>query len=181
MQILNGDGVPDIQCALGISQLEKIDEGLKRRNQIANKYKEAFKGLIKHQTLPSKSYNAHHLFVIEVENRKGLYDFLREQNIFAQIHYIPIHTLPYYKKIGYEDANLVNSENYYSKAISLPMYPTLSNEEQDFVIKKVQQFIFKNFTNIICMFVLIFKFFIRRKTTHKNEKKREKRFCTFRA
>jgi|TARA_B100001540_G_scaffold266124_1_gene247024 UDP-4-amino-4,6-dideoxy-N-acetyl-beta-L-altrosamine transaminase len=134
----------DIQCALGISQLEKIDEGLKRRNQIANKYKEAFKGLIKHQTLPSKSYNAHHLFVIEVENRKGLYDFLREQNIFAQIHYIPIHTLPYYKKIGYEDANLVNSENYYSKAISLPMYPTLSNEEQDFVIKKVQQFIFKN-------------------------------------
>ncbi len=134
----------DIQCALGISQLEKIDEGLKRRNQIANKYKEAFKGLIKYQTLPSKSFNAHHLFVIEVENRKGLYDFLREQNIFAQIHYIPIHTLPYYKKIGYEDANLVNSENYYSKAISLPMYPTLSNEEQDFVIKKVQQFIFKN-------------------------------------
>ena len=71
------------------------------------------------------------MFVLEVENRKGLYDFLREQNIFAQIHYIPIHTLPYYKKIGYEDANLVNSENYYSKAISLPMYPTLSNEEQD--------------------------------------------------
>ena len=134
----------DIQCSLGISQLEKIDEGLKRRNQIADKYKEAFKGLIKHQTLPPKSYNAHHLFVIEVENRKGLYDYLREQNIFAQIHYIPIHTLPYYKKIGYEDANLVSSENYYSKAISLPMYSTLSNEEQDFVIKKVKQFIFKN-------------------------------------
>ena len=85
--------------------------------------------------------NAHHLFVIEVDDRKGLYDFLRTQNIFAQIHYIPVHTLPYYKEIGYRNANLSNSENYYSKCISLPMYPSLTNDEQVFVIEKVLNYI----------------------------------------
>jgi dTDP-4-amino-4,6-dideoxygalactose transaminase len=87
--------------------------------------------------LPDASYNAHHLFVIEVEDRKGLYDYLRENNIFAQIHYIPVHTLPYYKNIGYEDANLINAENYYSKCISLPMYPTLSIKELEYTISNV--------------------------------------------
>ena len=131
----------DIQSALGITQLAKNEQGVKRRNEIADKYKKAFKGRIKYQSLPIKSYNAHHLFIIEVENRKGLYDFLKEQNIFAQIHYIPVHTLPYYIKIGYKDANLINSENYYSKCISLPMYPTLSNSELDYVIKSVIEFV----------------------------------------
>ena len=131
----------DIQSALGITQLAKNEQGVKRRNEIADKYKKAFEGRIKYQSLPTKSYNAHHLFIIEVENRKGLYDFLKEQNIFAQIHYIPVHTLPYYVKIGYQDANLINSENYYSKCISLPMYPTLSNSELDYVIKSVIEFV----------------------------------------
>jgi len=131
----------DIQSAMGITQLKKNDEGVKKRNEIARKYKKAFEGTIKYQSLPLKSYNAHHLFIIEVENRKGLYDFLREKNIFAQIHYIPVHTLPYYTKIGYKDANLENAENYYSKCISLPMYPTLSNLELDFVIKSVIEFV----------------------------------------
>ena len=127
----------DIQCALGITQLAKNDEGVKRRNEIADKYKEAFKGKIKYQSLPNKSYNAHHLFIVEVEKRKELYDFLIERNIFAQIHYIPVHTLPYYKRIGYHDANLLNSENYYSKCISLPMYPTLTDSEINLVINLI--------------------------------------------
>ena len=131
----------DIQSALGITQLVKNKKGVVRRNEIANKYKQAFNGKIKFQNLPEGAYNAHHLFVIEVEDRKGLYDFLRTQNIFAQIHYIPVHMLPYYKKIGYGSADLSNSENYYSKCISLPMYPSLTNEEQAFVIEKVLSFI----------------------------------------
>lgn len=130
----------DIQSALGITQLEKNDVGVVRRNEIAENYKEAFNGKIKFQSLPKGVYNAHHLFVIEVENRKALYDYLREEGIFAQIHYIPVHTLPYYKSIGYKEANLSNSENYYSKCISLPMYPTLSDEEQTYVIEKVLGF-----------------------------------------
>ena len=130
----------DFQAALGITQLAKNKKGVDRRNEIAAKYKKAFKGKIEYQNLPQGSYNAHHLFAIEVDDRKGLYDYLREQNIFAQIHYIPVHTLPYYKKIGYSEANLINAENYYNRCISLPMYPTLSNDEQSFVINKVLEF-----------------------------------------
>ena len=131
----------DIQSALGITQLAKNKIGVARRNAIANKYKEAFTGKIKFQSLPEGNLNAHHLFVIEVEDRKGLYDFLRTQNIFAQIHYIPVHTMPYYKEIGYNDIDLTCAENYYSKCISLPMYPSLTDEEQDFVIEKVLSYI----------------------------------------
>ncbi|MGB0871401.1 MAG: UDP-4-amino-4,6-dideoxy-N-acetyl-beta-L-altrosamine transaminase [Flavobacteriales bacterium] len=130
----------DIQSALGITQLAKNRKGVERRNQIAEKYKKAFDGKIKFQSLPNGAYNAHHLFVIEVEDRKGLYDFLRTQNIFAQIHYIPVHRLPYYKEIGYKGAKLDNAEHYYSKCISLPMYPTLSEGEQKFVIENILNF-----------------------------------------
>jgi dTDP-4-amino-4,6-dideoxygalactose transaminase len=66
---------------------------------------------------------------------------LHENGILAQIHYVPVHTLPYYKKIGYTEADLSNAENYYSKCISLPMFPTLTNEEQSFVIDNVLKFI----------------------------------------
>lgn len=131
----------DIQSALGITQLAKNEVGVFRRNKIANKYKEAFKNRIKYQNIPNGTLNAHHLFVIEINDRKGLYDFLKTQNIFAQIHYIPVHTLPYYKKIGCGNVNLSNAENYYSKCISLPMYPSLTDEEQDFVIDKVLSYI----------------------------------------
>jgi UDP-4-amino-4,6-dideoxy-N-acetyl-beta-L-altrosamine transaminase len=131
----------DFQSSLGITQLSKNNKGVKRRNEIALVYKNAFEGLIKFQSLPLNTYNAHHLFVIEVENRKGLYDYLKSNNIFSQIHYIPLHLLPYYKKIGYEDANLIHSENYYANCLSLPMYPTLTQEEQNFVISKVLNFI----------------------------------------
>lgn len=131
----------DIQSALGISQLGKNDKGVVRRNEIATRYKEAFEDKIKFQALPKGMYNAHHLFIVEVDDRKGLYDFLILHNIYAQIHYIPVHTLPYYKKIGYSDANLKQSEDYYSVCISLPMYPSLTHEEQEFVIEKVLIFI----------------------------------------
>lgn len=130
----------DIQSALGITQLEKNVVGVDTRNKIAKKYKEAFNNKIKYQYLPKNSYNAHHLFVIEVEDRQGLYNHLRKEKIFAQIHYIPVHTLPYYKNIGYDDSNLINAENYYRKCISLPMYPTLKEEEQNYVINKVLEY-----------------------------------------
>lgn len=127
----------DIQSALGITQLAKNDKGVVSRNQIAQRYKDAFYGKIKFQSLPENTLNAHHLFVIEVEDRKGLYDNLREKMIYAQVHYIPVHTLPYYKKIGYKDASLTHAENYYARCLSLPMYPTLTIQEQNYVIDSV--------------------------------------------
>mgnify|MGYP001155607493 CR=1 FL=1 len=132
----------DFQSALGITQLAKNKKGVERRNEISLAYKKVFEGKIKFQELPEGTYNAHHLFIIEVENRKELYDFLQSKGILAQIHYVPVHTLPYYKKIGYEEADLSYAEKYYSNCISLPMYPTLSKKEQCFVIEQVL-----NFTN----------------------------------
>ncbi len=131
----------DIQSALGITQLAKNGRGVLRRNEIASRYKNAFKGIVKYQDLPNLAFNAHHLFIVEVADRKGLYDFLRENCIYAQIHYIPIHTLPYYREIGYGNADLSNAESYYDRCISLPMYPTLTNEEQDYVIEKIKFFL----------------------------------------
>ena len=131
----------DIQSALGITQLAKNENGVRRRNEIASNYKKAFSGKLKFQNLPENLYNAHHLFVVEVQNRKALYEYLKEENIYAQIHYIPVHTLPYYKQIGYKGANLQNAEDYYSKCISLPMYPSLTNDEQIYVIEKVLNFL----------------------------------------
>jgi len=131
----------DIQSALGITQLAKNTTGVEQRNSIADTYKKAFKDKIKFQSLQEGTYNAHHLFVIEVDDRKGLYDYLRRHQIFSQIHYIPIHILPYYREIGYGDATLTNAEAYYSKCISLPMYPNLTEKEQDFVIERILEFV----------------------------------------
>ncbi len=130
----------DFQSALGITQLVKNKKGVERRNEISSAYKKAFEGKIKFQALPTGSYNAHHLFIIEVDKRKELYDFLHSQGVLVQIHYIPVHTFPYYKNIGYSGADLSNAEKYYSKCISLPIYPTLSNEEQNFIIEQVYRF-----------------------------------------
>lgn len=133
--------ITDFQAALGISQLARNEKGVAKRNEIAQKYKDAFKDKLKFQSLPDSNLNAHHLFVIEVEDRKGLYDYLHVNKIYAQIHYIPVHQLPYYKNIGYNEVDLANSEDYYSKCISLPMYPTLTEQEQKFVIEKTLEFL----------------------------------------
>lgn len=131
----------DFQAALGISQLSRADKGIERRREIAKKYADSFekKSFIKGQSGFVEGH-AYHLYVIEVENRIGLYNYLREHKIFAQIHYIPCHLMPYYKEQGWKEGDMTNAENYYKHCISLPMYPTLTHEEQNFVIEKITQF-----------------------------------------
>lgn len=133
--------ISDFQAALGLSQLKRADEGLKRRREIASKYQEAFKGkdFVKRQSGVVEGH-AYHLYVLEVENRLGLYNYLREHQIFAQIHYIPTHLMPYYRQFGWKEGDMPNAEKYYKHCISLPMYPTLTKKEQDIVIKKIQDF-----------------------------------------
>lgn len=134
--------LPDLSASLGITQLAKADKGLKRRNEIANKYREAFKNTsIKMQEFSEKYFNAFHLFVIQIENRLDLYNYLRTNNIFAQVHYIPVHLHPYYKNKGWKRGDFPNAEKYYDKCMSLPMYPFLTDKEQNFVIEKVLEFI----------------------------------------
>lgn len=133
--------ITDIQAALANSQLTRANEGIKRRHEIAAKYRSAFEGKgINMQRDEATHFNAYHLFIIEVKDRKGLYDFLKDNGIFAQIHYVPVHLMPYYKQFGWKEGDFPNAEDYYKHCISLPMYPTLSNEEQDYVIKKVLEF-----------------------------------------
>jgi UDP-4-amino-4,6-dideoxy-N-acetyl-beta-L-altrosamine transaminase len=131
----------DFQAALGISQLSRANQGLERRKKIAKKYENAFanKDFIKGQS-DFVDGHAYHLYVIEVENRIGLYNYLREQKIFAQIHYIPCHLMPYYRDLGWNEGDMANAEMYYKHCISLPMYPTLTEQEQEFVINTIQKF-----------------------------------------
>lgn len=131
----------DFQAALGTSQLKRADEGLTRRREIASKYFEAFKS---NKKILSQSGvvegHAYHLYIIETENRKELYDFLRSKDIFCQVHYIPVHLQPYYLNLGWKRGDFKKSEDYYNRCLSLPMYPTLSDEEQLKVIHEINSF-----------------------------------------
>jgi UDP-4-amino-4,6-dideoxy-N-acetyl-beta-L-altrosamine transaminase len=131
----------DFQAALGITQLNRADQGLEKRKAIANKYNEAFKNssFIKSHS-GFNTEHAYHLYVIQVENRKEVYDFLRSKNIFCQVHYIPVHTLPYYQKLGWTIGDFPFAEKYYDQCLSLPMYPTLTIGEQDYVIEMIEKF-----------------------------------------
>ncbi|MBS1578868.1 MAG: UDP-4-amino-4,6-dideoxy-N-acetyl-beta-L-altrosamine transaminase [Bacteroidetes bacterium] len=131
----------DFQAALGISQLSRADEGITKRRSIAEKYNQAFTGkpFIKGQSGVIKGH-AYHLYIIEVEDRFGLYNFLRSKNIFAQIHYIPCHLMPYYKQFGWKEGDFPYAENYYKHCISLPMYPTLTDEEQQYLIEVINSY-----------------------------------------
>ncbi len=133
--------ITDFQAALGSSQLQRAEQGLLRRREIASIYYEAFKhkSFIRGQSREIVGH-AYHLYVIEVENRLGLYDYLRKHNIYAQIHYIPCHLMPYYKDLGWKEGDMPEAEQYYKGCISLPMYPTLSFDEQQKVIQVVLQF-----------------------------------------
>ena len=135
----------DIQAALGNSQLKRANEGLEKRREIAKIYKEAFRGnpMIKDRNEGQSEHHAYHLYVIEVNHRKELHKFLRENGIFTQIHYIPAHLMPYYRQIGWKLGALPNAEDYYSYCISLPMYPTLLKDEQIFVLDNINHFISK--------------------------------------
>jgi len=131
----------DFQAALGISQLGRADEGIYKRRAIAAKYAETFKNkyYLKGQSGLVHGH-AYHLYVIEVDDRLGLYNFLRKNNIFAQIHYIPCHLMPYYKKFGWKEGDMPHAEAYYKRCISLPMFPTLSDSDHDFVISKINEY-----------------------------------------
>ena len=133
--------ITDMQAALGISQLKKLDSFIKRRKEIASKYDEAFLNSVVKPLYSFTKNSSYHLFVVKVDFSKlniskvELFNKMREKNIGLQLHYIPINKQPYYKSLGYgnEDTPIMN--RYYDECFSLPMYSSLSNEEQEYVIK----------------------------------------------
>ncbi len=132
----------DFQAALGVSQLKRATKNIEIRRAIAKRYDIAFKDFAPVETItpPADNGHAYHLYVIKTERRKELYDHLRANGIYAQIHYIPVHTQPYYRNLSTEKVNCPKAESYYDQCLSLPMFPTLTLEEQEFVIVIVKKF-----------------------------------------
>lgn len=131
----------DFQAAIGLSQLKRAGEGLSRRREIAKMYNDAFENeeFIFGQSGYLNS-NAYHLYVIEVKDRLRLYNYLKNKNILTQIHYIPCHLMPYYRKFGWKEGDLPKSEEYYRNCLSIPMYPSLSDDDVNFVINTIKNF-----------------------------------------
>lgn len=133
--------ITDIQCALGCSQMKKLDRFLTRRKEIVERYNEAFsncKNIITPYQLP-ETESGWHLYIIQVRNcdRRKVFEQLRNEGIAVNVHYIPVYMHPYYQEHGYADVHCNNAEEVYSHIISLPLYPTLTKEEQEYVIKMV--------------------------------------------
>ncbi len=134
----------DIQAALGISQLSRLDDFVSRRNQLAQRYDEAFVDFpIQLQLVPRDVYSARHLNVVRVSAERHLEIFqrLRTQGIGVSLHYIPVHLQPYYRRLGFTEGNFPHAESYYREAISLPMFAALSESSQERVITVFHQVI----------------------------------------
>ena len=131
----------DIQAALARSQLNRADEGLKKRKRLASLYNDFLmnKSYIKSHSGVLEGH-AYHLYVIEVEKRDKLIQYLRNENIYTQAHYIPVHLMPYYRKRGWKEGDFPRAEAYYTGCMSLPMFPTLSNDDFNFVLEKIETF-----------------------------------------
>jgi UDP-4-amino-4,6-dideoxy-N-acetyl-beta-L-altrosamine transaminase len=136
--------ITELQAALGMTQLSRLDWSVKRRNEIALRYDEAFRGTeVKTPYRKENIVHAFHLYMIQVDanERKGLYDYLRANKVYSQVLYIPAHIMPYYKQFGWKEGDMPVAEDYYSKCLALPMFPTLTDEEQDWIINKVKEYI----------------------------------------
>jgi len=135
--------ITDMQCALGLSQLKKLDRFIERRIEIVKAYDNAFKGSIVKPLYTYDGKSSYHLYVVQVDfsklniTKEDLFNQLREKNIGIQLHYIPINKQPYYRGLGYGNEETPVMDTYYEECFSLPMFPKLSNEEQQYTIKSL--------------------------------------------
>ncbi len=135
--------ITDMQCALGLSQLKKLDGFIERRIEIAKKYDKAFENSMVRSLYTYDEKSSYHLYVVQVDfsllniSKEDLFNKLREKNIGIQLHYIPINKQPYYKSLGYGNEHTPVMNKYYEECFSLPMYPTMTNEEQAYVIESL--------------------------------------------
>ncbi len=141
--------ITDIQCALGISQLKKLPFLLKKRFEIAKIYDNAFNNTIVHPLYTFNGNSSYHLYVVRVNfqnlniSKVKLFNILRKNNIGIQLHYMPVNKQPYYIKLGYGNEVTPNMNRYYEECFSLPIYPLLSDEEQDYVIRTLMDILYE--------------------------------------
>mgnify|MGYP001007628814 FL=1 len=133
--------ITDIACALGASQMDKLDRFLERRRQIAGKYDEAFADIpqIKTPWQQEGCQSGWHLYMIQTmeRSRREVFDGLRQAGIGVNVHYIPVYRHPYYQRNGYAGVHCLNAEAFYERAVSLPIFPGLTGSQQDYVIEHV--------------------------------------------
>ena len=133
--------ITDISCALGASQMDKLDHFLERRRQIAKKYDEAFADIpqIKTPWQQEGCQSGWHLYMIQTmeRSRREVFDGLRQAGIGVNVHYIPVYRHPYYQRNGYAGVHCLNAEAFYERAVSLPIFPGLTGSQQDYVIEHV--------------------------------------------
>lgn len=135
--------ITDFQCALGLSQIAKLDTWIQRRQEIAGMYREGFADLAG-LTLPPQAdwaSHAYHLFVIRVpaSRRRPIFDSLRERGVGVQVHYIPVNMLTAYRKRGFSPEDTPQTLKTYSESISIPCFPRMTNEDVNFVIETVRE------------------------------------------
>ncbi len=137
--------ITDIGCALGISQLNKLDGFLERRKEIARRYDEAFAGCegLKTPKLIPNCNSGWHLYMVQVLNRdrEDVFDRLRKTGVGVNVHYIPVYHHPYYRRNGYGEVQCPEAEKFYERAISLPIFPGLTGEQQEYVIDRVLEIV----------------------------------------
>lgn len=135
----------DLQAALGLSQMDRLQPYVAQRNQLANRYDELLSSMP--VTTPSQSpdsYSSRHLYVIRIQlekvkkSQREIFDTLRARGIEVNLHYIPIYKHPYYQRMGFNASDFPRSQQYYSEAVSLPMYATLSESQQDRVVAEIK-------------------------------------------
>ena len=135
--------ITDMQCALGSSQLKKLDSFIERRIELVKAYDKAFQDSMVKPLYTYDGKSSYHLYVVQVDfskldiSKEELFHKLREKNIGIQLHYIPINKQPYYKSLGYGDEVTPVMDKYYDECFSLPMFPKLTDEEQTFVINNL--------------------------------------------
>ena len=133
--------ITDIQCALGLSLMRRLDDFVAKRREIAKRYDKAFSEN-PNIVVPFQKEgcnNSYHLYVIQVKNvnRRQVFEELRASGIGVNVHYVPVYTFPYYREHGYEAVTCKHAEELYENIISIPMYPDLTLEEQEYVIEKI--------------------------------------------
>ena len=135
----------EIQAALGLSQLKRLDSFVSQRHFLAERYLNGLSDLpVFLPKFLDESYSSFHLFVIRLNlskiaiSKKTIFEFLRQQGIGVNLHYIPVHTQPFYKRLGYELGDYPNAEQYYLEAITLPIHPSLTIKQQDYIIETLR-------------------------------------------